>query len=100
MSLVNLVGGQAQPGWGFSHHQDHLEIAQAASRVLGKSLQLMPLDPVSDTPQWKRQHQAMHDAMNRALGLPQGRDFTGEMNDAWHDANWREHAAARAKLGI
>src|SRR5215472_9646653 len=85
----------------FSHYNDHLEIAQAIQRQTGVQVPVLPINPAGDqTAQWKRLHQTMHDAMNQALKLPQGRDLTGEIDDDWHNDNWREHAAARAKLGI
>ena len=104
MPLVNISSaprqGQQQ-AFDFSHYHDHLEIVQAINKQMNFNLQVHPLHPAPDKGgNWQRQHQAMHDAMNQALALPQGRDFTGGFHPEWYDANWREHAAARSKLGI
>lgn len=103
MPLANISvppSEQQQRAFNFSHYQDHLEIVQAINKQLSLRLDVYPIDPGFGSQAWKQLHQAFHDDMNKALELPQGRDFRGDMDREWYDANWREHSAARAKLRI
>jgi len=103
MTLANIAAApteQTQSAFDYSHFQDHVEIAQAINKQQATNLAVRPIFPAPGQGQtWKQMHQAMHTEMNAALGN-NGQNLQGEIDNVWHDQNYREHQAARAKLGI
>ncbi len=99
--IRELADKDKRENYDFSHYNDHLAIAQAIKSQLGIEVPVQPLNPVSDDRQaWAKQHQSMHDDMNRALSTA-GRDLTDDVFSAqWADNNYHEHAAAHQVLGI
>lgn len=91
---------QTQNHFDFAHYNDHLEILQAINAQQGKTLAPRPLYPAAgQSTSWKQLHQAMHNEMNMALGT-NGQNLLGAIDNTWHNQNYNEHQAARARLGI
>ena len=89
-----------QNHYDFAHYQDHLEILQAINTQKTMTLAPRAIYPAGGQgTSWKQLHQAMHNEMNNALGLP-GQNMLGAIDNTWHNQNYREHQAARAALGI
>jgi len=99
-NISSMPSAARQSSFDFSHHQDHVEIARAIQKSTGTKMQIYPIHPADDRDAaWMRLHQSFHDDMHKVLGT-QGRDLTGEMDQAWYNNNYQEHVAVRAKLGI
>src|SRR6516225_8326228 len=84
--------------WSFSHMAHHRDIVRRVMETKRVRLDLYvldPFDPVNSTA-WSDSHQAMHTAMDKALGIPQYMlsepDWTDpEAMQTWLSQHWTEH---------
>ncbi len=93
--------------WAFGHMAHHRDICRRIVQTTGIALPEFILDPFDPENRgvWIDQHQQMHNAMNRVLGLP-GNDLLavdwqdqGQLS-AWIWLNFTEHLAASNELGV
>lgn len=93
--------------WTFIHLVHHRDINDQIFRQFGVNIEEFALDPVdpNNPGQWEDQHQAMHTAVNTALGLV-GFDLSGidwknpNRLSGWIQANAFEHRQWADTLGI
>jgi hypothetical protein len=85
----------------FTNADNHLQIIRAIQAQTGKTLSSLILDPIPTplTSEWAQRHQAMHNAMNAALGL-QSQDFTGfNLQDQNGLSSWiSDHANEHVRI--
>jgi len=93
--------------WALQHAADHDQIREGIQKqTLGNPTDWV-LYPVNwrDWDAYALRHQSEHNEMNDSLGLS-GTDLTAvdfrnlRESEEWHFQHYREHQAARAKLGI
>lgn len=107
-NLYNVPGSdQERAVWAFAHMAHHRDINAKIYLLIKVALPEYSLDPINinDTGTWEYQHQLMHDAQNRLLGI-QGQDLTGvnwkdqRLLNAWIFLNSSEHFQASNILEI
>lgn len=101
------VSPELKERWMFAHQVDHNQIFQAVQTQFSVKLvqyRLYPY-PENDKNSWLQDNQRAHDDFNGYLGLDssdlQSVDFKSEEAFlSWLQDHYREHQAARLKLGI
>lgn len=107
-TLFNIPRGpDSLNQFAFNNDAEHLHIIDAIQSQFGVTLERYIINPivVSDTNDWARRHQIMHNQMNNVLGIGgldlTGVDFTNEkVTEAWIQIHVKEHYLANLLLKI
>jgi hypothetical protein len=114
MPLAQLSGVPRTPtdlaGWQFANaanHRDIIRLVEATKGVILVEYPLEPFDPSNPASldNFLNQHQDMHVAMNRALGLQSNNLSELDWSDTnalaqWMSWHYVEHQAASSLLGV
>jgi hypothetical protein len=108
-SLAFVPNTQAEfQVWSFSNQASHRDIAEAIFRLNATNVSVYCVDPFDpeNLGNWPWLHQAMHDQMFTAAGLPTSYDLTGidwqdpEVVQNWVAAHSDDHNRISAFLGL
>lgn len=93
--------------WTFSHLDHHRRLNDYIQQKHNQTLVLFPLDPIdpNNTGQWFYQHQQLHDAQNKILGIAGNNLLDVDWNDqaqraAFVQVNFFEHLQACNLTGV